>query len=133
MQNACRALIVSPNPRTWQKMSASLETSGMDVICCSTVAEAREVLEQEPLPLVFCEEWLRDGTYHDLLGAAKASDTHLVVVHGPGACEDAGFKSKALKQGAYAVIGSGADAVDIEWIATRTLHDGARFRAAVGA
>jgi DNA-binding NtrC family response regulator len=133
MQNACRALIVSPNPRAWQRMSAALETSGMDVICCSTVAEAREVLEHEPLPLVLCEEWLRDGTYNDLLGAAKASDAHLVVVHGPGAFEDAGFKTKALEQGAYAVIGSGADAVDIEWIATRAIHDDGRFRAAVGA
>lgn len=133
MQAGCRAMVVSANPSTWQKMSAPLERWGMDVICCSTVAEAREVLGREPLSLVFCEEWLRDGTYHDLLGAAKASDVRCVVVYGPGAFEDVSFKSKALREGAYAVIGSGADAVDIEWIASRAVHKDAPHRAAVGA
>ena len=133
MANACRALVVSLNPRTWQRMSAVLDAWGVDVICCSTAAEAREALEREPFPMVFCEDWLRDGTYHEVLDAAKASvpDVHFVVVSGPAVEHDRGFKAEALEQGAYAVLGASADSVDIEWLAARAIHEAARVRAGV--
>jgi DNA-binding NtrC family response regulator len=132
MENLERVMIVARNPLTWEKVSAILEPWNLDVICCSTVAEAREVLGCQSPALVFCEGGLRDGTYKDLLETAREthSGARVVVLGGPGKTERS---SLALEHGAYAVLRAVAEPVDIEWIAVRAMREENRLRDAFGA
>jgi hypothetical protein len=53
----------------------------MESLCASTVRQARGILMQREIPLVFSEDQLQDGDFQDVVQAAKFNHpaTHVVV------------------------------------------------------
>jgi DNA-binding NtrC family response regulator len=72
MQTQVAALIVSGRLENKQKLSRILESLPTNVFVVGTLAHAREVLQEHPIEIVFCDERLSDGPYRELVEFAKA-------------------------------------------------------------
>jgi len=64
-------LIVSPDLQIRRYIASVLESWGMESLCASTVRQARGILMQRAIPLVFSEDQLQDGDFQDVVHAAK--------------------------------------------------------------
>ncbi len=62
-------LIASADLQTCRTLASILSQWGLEPIFCSTVSKAKAILAQKPVPLVFCEDQLTDGSFRDLLHA----------------------------------------------------------------
>lgn len=72
MQNQVAALIVSGRLENRQKLSRILESMPTNLFIVGTLAHAREVLQEQPIAIIFCDENLSDGPYCDLVTFAKS-------------------------------------------------------------
>ena len=110
-----------------------LDGLSLNVISCSALGEANEVLSREDIPLVFCDEWLRDGCFSDLLppvppGLRKRPRV-VVTIH-EGEWEE---YMHVLRQGAFDAVRFPLQPTDVELVVLRALRetrDGAPYRAA---
>ena len=62
-------LIASADLQTCRTLASILSQWGLQPIFCSTMSKAKAILAQKPVPLVFCEDQLTDGSFRDLLHA----------------------------------------------------------------
>jgi hypothetical protein len=69
LQRHVHALVVSPRLELRKALLHVLESLSADVICCSSRAQAEEVLFHQCFEVVFCDEHLPDGSYADLIHA----------------------------------------------------------------
>jgi DNA-binding NtrC family response regulator len=72
MQNHVGALIVSGRFENRQQLSRILENLPTNVFVVGTLAHAREVLQEQAISIVFCDERMSDGPYRELVAFAKA-------------------------------------------------------------
>ena len=86
MQNQVVALIVSGRVEDRQNLSRILDSLSTNVFIVGTLAHAREVLQVQPITIIFCDERLSDGPYRDLVAFVK--DQHkpaqFIVMLGTG-------------------------------------------------
>ena len=79
MQKQPSLLVVSARLENKKALLRILEDLAVNLpvntITASTVAQAQEVLAQQPISVIFCEERLPDGPYHELLALATAKGT----------------------------------------------------------
>jgi DNA-binding NtrC family response regulator len=117
--------VVSSDLETRKKIAHILELWPVNLIWCSTVKEARDLVTKEDIRLAFCADLLTDGSCHDILGAARAAKSRakIVVTLPEGNRLDAGSYWQAVRNGAYAVLPSHCDTSDIEWTTVRALRD----------
>jgi DNA-binding NtrC family response regulator len=66
-QRPCAVLIVSARMEHRRTLLRILEGLNIDVLVCSTLAQARVALSKRTAALSFCDEKLPDGTYSDFL------------------------------------------------------------------
>jgi DNA-binding NtrC family response regulator len=71
MQDPIATLIVSGRVENRKELSRILSSPCASVFIVGTLAHAREVLQVQPIAVVFCDEWLSDGSYRDLVSFAK--------------------------------------------------------------
>jgi DNA-binding NtrC family response regulator len=64
-------LLVSGRLDHRRNLQRVFEGLNLDVLVCSNLAQAREVLSHRTPALVFCDECLPDGTYRDFLALRK--------------------------------------------------------------
>jgi DNA-binding NtrC family response regulator len=84
--------------------------------------EAVETLRKEPVGLVFCDKSLPDGTYRDLLTAARGLTTRVrVVVTSHQADWDEYLE--AMRLGAFDVIAVPCRPTDVEWMVIQAKRD----------
>ena len=74
------ALVVSSDPEHGQILAAILGHCGLGSVLCSSLDEARRLLESRPIQLVFCEDTLLDGSFQDLLRIKVDSGTGVPLV-----------------------------------------------------
>jgi len=72
MQHQIVALIVSGRLENRQKLSTILESLVTNIFIAETLAVAREVLQEQPISIVFCEERMSDGPYRELMAFAES-------------------------------------------------------------
>jgi DNA-binding NtrC family response regulator len=72
MQNQIGALIVSGRLENRQKLSRILENLPTNVFIVGTLAHAQEVLQEQPISVVFCDERMSDGPYSELVAFARS-------------------------------------------------------------
>lgn len=94
----------------------TLEALSVDVIVCSTRAQAEEVLSRQAVEIVFCDEHLPDGSYCELIHGIP----RVVVITRTGEWE---FYFEATSKGAFDVIRSPWYATDVELAVIRALRD----------
>ena len=82
MHNQVAALIVSGRLENKQKLTRILEALPTNLFIVGTLAHAQEVLSEQPISIVFCDERLFDGPYSELVTFAKSRHmgAHFIVM-----------------------------------------------------
>jgi DNA-binding NtrC family response regulator len=102
-----------------------LEGMSVGVFSCSTLSQAMEVLSSRNIELVFCDEYLPDGSFRELLRASQVwiGRPHIVViVHSRESLE----YTEALQLGEYEVICAPLHPTDVELAVIRAMRNGVR-------
>jgi DNA-binding NtrC family response regulator len=94
-------LLVSPYPQDAQLLAQMLDRVSLPLIHAPSLKEASGMLETGNFQVVLTEAILDDGTWLDVLQAARSSGTELVVTH-PWA--DAKLWAEAINMGAYDLL-----------------------------
>jgi len=86
MQSHIAVLVLSARPEKKKSLLRILEDLLVNVFGAATLAEAREVLSEQSISVVFCEARVSDGRYLDLLPFARAKQQSIqfVAMLGPG-------------------------------------------------
>ena len=119
-----KVMVGSEDLGVWEQVADFLESKGIGLTRVRSVKEACETLEREDVLLLFCENRLIDGTYEDLLNAAKEvrADVRIVVSPASGQPE-LSLYSKARELGAFAVLRKSYSVKDIEWLVICALRE----------
>jgi len=99
-----------------------LTRQGLDPISASNASEAKETLQQERVGLVFCDRHLADGSYRDVLKAARScrEKVRLVVTSKRADWDE---YLEAMRLGAFDVIASPCRPTDVEWMVIQAKRD----------
>jgi DNA-binding NtrC family response regulator len=126
LQRYVRALLVTSRLEVRKPLLQILESFSTDVICCSTLAQAEEVLERQSFEVVFCDECLPDGSYSDLIhpNHFERKIPRVIVATRVGEWE---LYLEALRKGAFDVVRSPWHATDVEMTVIRALRDEEAF------
>jgi DNA-binding NtrC family response regulator len=121
MPKQFKVLIVTSTVEDRKTLLHVLECLSTNVISCSTLAQADEVLSQQTIDLVFCEERLPDGTYRDLLtlGQTRQRSVCFVVTTRVGAWEE---YLEATQLGAFDVVPFPLRPTDVELTVIRAMR-----------
>ena len=91
-----------------------VQNLGLDPICLSSVTQCRELLSKEGIDLIFCDRFLSDGDYCDVLSASRSSKTQpYLVLTSHHINTD---YQQAIAQGVFDVITMPCRATDVEWM-----------------
>ena len=71
MHDQVAALVVSGRVEDRQNLARILDRLSTNVFIVGTLAHAREVLQLQPITIIFCDERVSDGSYRDLVAFAK--------------------------------------------------------------
>lgn len=131
-QGNVRVLILSPHLELRRSLRHALESLCMDVTLCSNREQGEEVLAKQEFEVVFCDSYLPDGSYADLIHPFHWAHRtpRVVVVVRKGERE---FHLDALKKGAFAVVEWPGYVTDVELAVLRAMREEERmslFRAA---
>ena len=115
-------VIASSKPSHSRALSGLLAGLGLTAKCFSTVKEAQDTLARNNVSIVFCEQSLDDGSFRDLLTAAKkARSQAFVIVTSPTG--DRELRREARQMGAYEVLMSPCLPGDVDWVVIRALRE----------
>lgn len=97
----------------------------LDTTCCSTVREARTLLSGNGFSVIFCEDHLPDGNYHELLNSfPKPSKSRFIVMSSTPELDDK--YDEAMRMGAFEMIATPCRKSDIQWIVIRAMQEESR-------
>jgi DNA-binding NtrC family response regulator len=96
-------LIVSDDAENCVALTIILGREGWDTVCTSSVSESNKVLSVSSFDLVFCDRYLPDGSYRDVLAIITTLNYHLPLVV---TCRHADWDQylEALRHGAFELI-----------------------------
>jgi DNA-binding NtrC family response regulator len=122
LQRHVHALVISPRLELRKALLHVLEALSADVICCSSRAQAEEVLSHQCFEVVFCDEHLPDGSYADLIRADHCEHKipRVIVATRVGEWE---LYLEATRKGAFDVFRAPWHPTDVEMTVIRALHE----------
>jgi DNA-binding NtrC family response regulator len=122
LERYVRALLVSARLEVRKPLLQVLEGFSTDVVCCSTVAQAEEVLSSQVFEVVFCDEHLPDGSYADLIHPHHCGQRipRVIVATRVGEWE---LYLEALRKGAFDVVRAPWHSTDVEMTVIRALRE----------
>jgi DNA-binding NtrC family response regulator len=102
-------------------LESLMDGTSADVISCSTLHQAREVLRSREVALIFCHETLPDGSYRDLLGLGSKwrKVPQIVVMLAIGEWPE---YLEALRLGAFEALRCPLHSTDVELAVIRALR-----------
>jgi DNA-binding NtrC family response regulator len=117
-----RALVVSSQLEVSKPLLQTLESLRIDTIVCGGLVQAEEVLSKQTVDVVFCDDYLPDGSYSDLVRPEHWGDRvpRVVVTTRTG---DWDLYFDALGKGAFDVIQCPCYAKDVEMTIVRVLRE----------
>jgi DNA-binding NtrC family response regulator len=110
-----KTLVVIHDPPSVDALSQRLAGRGLDLIFCSTVSEAVNLLARETVNAVFSQARLPDGTFREILRLADPRRSHIPVV----VCSDFYDKNtyiEAMSLGAFDYIAYPFRRQEVDWI-----------------
>ena len=131
MQSKMQVMIGSEDLEIWNQLTDVLKSRGLGLTRFRTIKEACRALSRENVLVVFCENQLIDGTYEDLLTAAKnvRSRTRIVVASSRSNRLDSETFLKARELGAFDVLRDSYGPKDVEWVVICAIRDEQAVRA----
>ena len=130
MTERIKALLVHHNSETLATLKGALERQGMHIIQAQSRAQAKRVLGGlDPVPLVFTETQLPDGTWADILAVAEkaAQPVNVIVV---ARIVDTRFYVEAIETGAFDFLAPPFNATDLAYVVRSALDNAVTRRAA---
>jgi len=121
MSEQWNVLVASSSMEDRASLMHILDNLSVNVISCSKLNQAQEVLARQEVPLVFCDERLSDGCYRDLLasgGSRKAP--RVVVTIRTGEWDE---YLDAMRQGAFDAIRFPLQPTDVELVVLRAMRE----------
>jgi DNA-binding NtrC family response regulator len=118
MEGKMQVMIGSRDMAIWQRFNEIVESKDLSLVRFHSIKQACKALAQENVLLIFCENRLADGTYEDLLKAAKGvrSQARIVVTGLESEQFDSLGYCKARELGAYDVLRKSYGIKDLEWV-----------------
>jgi DNA-binding NtrC family response regulator len=120
-------LIVSARRENRKALLQIFEGLPLNIFTAATIEEAQEVLSSQLLEVIFCEEFLPDGSYRQLLEplVTKNSATRFVVTLCTGEWDE---YLQAMNLGATEVLRCPLQSIDVELVLIRAGRDRERQR-----
>lgn len=117
---------------SWDHLTNVLESRGLGLTRYRSVQEVRRALSGENVLVVFCENQLIDGTYEDLLMAAREVRSRTRIVVAPSSQSQAESRTylRAKELGAFDVLRESYGPKDVEWVVICAIRDEESVRAA---
>lgn len=118
-------LIVSARTENGKALMRILADLPINVFAVTTIGQAREVLAKHTVEMIFCEEFLPDGTYLELLEfvIAESSLTAFVVTLCTGEWDE---YLEAIHLGATDVLRCPLQSIDVELVLIRAGRENKR-------
>jgi DNA-binding NtrC family response regulator len=114
MQPIPQILVVSSELESRRALNMILHQEGYETLCASRVIECREALQTQNISLIFCDRRLSDGTYREVVAAARDSQQRVRVVV-TSRLADWDEYLDALHHGAFDLIASPCQPTDVLW------------------
>lgn len=115
--NPWEVVVVSSKLENRQDVAGMLFRLGIDPICVSTVDQCRNVRSRKDIGLVFCDRYVKDGDYRDILSAVGPSQTEraakVVMMAELDTPEE---YQQARQHGLFDIIPSPCRPTDVEWM-----------------
>jgi len=121
MREQWDVLVASSNMEDRTSLLHILDGLSLNVISCSALDQAREVLSRQEVPLVFCDELLSDGCYRDLLSSESGRRALRVVVTIRAGEWDEYLD--AIRLGAFEAIRCPLHPTDVELVVLRAMRE----------
>ncbi|MGH9326825.1 MAG: hypothetical protein ACRD2B_09105 [Terriglobia bacterium] len=119
-----KILVALSDPMGQRSLAGALRTRGLDAVFTSTLREARDVMGQEQVAVVFCQVQLEDGSFRDLLDSGESRRSKIpVVVCSPFYDKDVYID--AMCRGAFDFIAYPYAKKDVDWILSGALQSAA--------
>jgi len=122
METPTRILVASSELENRRSLVEILEKEGYDAICVSRTSEGKEVLETQKVELIFCDRRLTDGSYRDVVAAARSMQAKARVVV-TSRLADWDEYLEALRHGAFDLIASPCRPTDVLWTILRARRE----------
>ena len=122
MTSRIKALMVHHNSETLVILRGALERQGMQILHAQSRAQAKRMLGGlDPLPLVFTDTQLPDGTWADILALAEraAKPVNVIVV---ARIVDTRFYVEAIETGAFDFLAPPFNDADLAYV-VRSAHE----------
>jgi DNA-binding NtrC family response regulator len=131
MRGKLQVLVGSEDLAVWRQVTSVLEPRGLALTRFRSVKGVCRALRRENVLVVFCENQLVDGTYKDLLRAAKkvSSRARIVVTSSKSNWTDTIYL-KARELGAFDVLRESYGPKDVEWAVICAIRDEESMQAA---
>jgi DNA-binding NtrC family response regulator len=131
MTKRVQALVVHYNSQTLETLQGALERQGMQIMHAGSRVQAKRMLSGlTPVPLVFTEAQLPDGTWADVLAAADkaALPVNVIVV---ARVVDTRFYVETIEAGAFDFIAAPFAATELTHVVRSALDNVNARRSAV--
>jgi DNA-binding NtrC family response regulator len=122
MTTPWQVLIASSNVGDRGALASILARHGVDPICASTLGETHEILAREAVGLIFCDRWLSDGDYRDLLAQSRSLEPKVRVIV-TSRLADWDEYLEAMNFGAFDVIAAPCRPKEVEWMLVQAKRD----------
>lgn len=112
-------LVVGSDPESRRTLADVLGLWGVEGIFVSTISDAGKILLEQPIGLVFCENYLPDGGLTDLLDvtASRTPPVRLVAI-----LHDENEYANAMRLGAFEAVLTPCRRPDIQWVIIQATH-----------
>jgi DNA-binding NtrC family response regulator len=131
MTEGTKALLVHHNSETLAALAGALQRQGMHILHAQSRAQAKRMLGGlNPVPLVFTDKQLPDGTWADVLAAAEQAvqPVNVIVV---ARLVDTRFYVEAIETGAFDFLAPPFNATDLAYVVRTALDNVSARRAAL--
>jgi DNA-binding NtrC family response regulator len=98
-----QVLVVGANVEKRTAIVDVLEECGLEPVIASNLEETRNILARRPMHVVFCEDYLPDGSFREVLRMVKATKPEIQVVVS-SMLEDVDEYIEAMNLGAFDFI-----------------------------
>lgn len=103
---------------------------GIEIVRCSTVSQARDILSHQSISQIFCDADLPDGSFKDMVEIArKASPEPRIIVLVPQNSRESIFR-EAIEAGAFDSIPSPASRPEVQWEIVQAMRKDSDTKAA---
>jgi len=113
-------LVATSNLENQKAFGHLLEACGLEPVYVNTARGAMDALLRKRVALAICADELPDGTFRDVLGAARRASSNVPVVV-TSRLDDTAEYCEAMSLGAFDFIASPYSQREVEWIIERAL------------